>query len=221
MTERSMRELRYLIQYPDGYQVGTRYPVLLYLHGAGTRGQDIERLRGNPFFRITEGMTLPFVIVAPLCHADSWFDIFEQLIALTKQIYASDITDPSRFYATGASMGGYAVWQLAMSCPDLFAAILPICGGGMYWNAERLKSIPVWAFHGEDDPVVLVRESRAMTDAVNRCGGSARLTVYPNCKHDAWSQTYSDAAVYEWLLMQKKQDPKAVSAPLQDPEIYG
>ena len=119
---------------------------------------------------------------------------------------AADYTDPERLYLMGASMGGYTTWELAMSMPELFAAIVPICGGGMYWNAGRLVNVPVWAFHGKLDPTVLVEESEKMVNAVNKRGGNARLTVYPENKHDAWTDTFSNPEVYRWLLDHKNQN---------------
>ena len=121
----------------------------------------------------------------------------------------------------GASMGGYATWQLAMSMPDYFAAIVPICGGGMYWNAGRLVNIPIWAFHGEQDTTVFLEESEKMVDAVNRRGGNAKFTVYPYNGHDAWSDTYSNWEVYEWLLQHRKNTSKDIIEHFSNPNIYG
>ncbi len=218
---KSFEGLSYVIRYPREYRPEGKMPVLLFLHGAGTRGNDIEKLITNPFFTITNNMDLPFITVAPLCHANTWFDLFETLSALTAHIHSSDFADQNRFYAMGASMGGYAVWQLAMSHPELFTAIIPICGGGMYWNAARLKSIPVWAFHGMDDPTVKVEESRKMVDAVNQKGGNAKLTVYENCRHDAWSETYANREVYEWLLSQCQQNAVEQANLFDNSEKYG
>ena len=105
----------------------------------------------------------------------------------------------------GASMGGYTTWQLAMALPELFAAIVPICGGGMYWNAPRLKDVPVWAFHGDSDPVVLPRESEQMVFRVKQCLGNAKLTIYENTEHDAWTPTFNNPEVFKWLLSNKKE----------------
>ncbi len=221
LTECTHGALRYLIRFPQGYREGEKYPVLLMLHGAGGRGTDINILKSHPFFGIPEKPESPFVAVAPQCHADSWFDLFEQLIGFAEALYHAPFTDKSRFYAIGASMGGYATWQLGMSCPSLFAAILPICGGGMYWNAGRLKNVAVWAFHGDSDATVFPEESRKMVDAVNRCGGKARLTLYESCGHDAWSATYTDPAVFEWLFSQRKQESTAPASSFRDLQIYG
>ena len=177
---RQFKDLQYIVRYPRGYPEHQKYPVILFLHGAGSRGTDIRILQNNPYFRITETHTdFPFVTVAPQCCADTWFDLFETLKDLVRKIAGESFADKTRLYLIGASMGGYAVWQLAMSMPEYVAAICPICGGGMYWNAARLRDVPVRAFHGGKDTTVLPEESVKMTDAVNRCGGRAELTLYP------------------------------------------
>lgn len=214
--------LKYLIKFPDGYKIGERYPVILLLHGAGGRGNDINVLMENPYFKITEKYKkFPFITVAPLCSANTWFDLFEQIEGLVYEIAEMEYTDKERLYLMGASMGGYATWQLAMSLPEMFAAIVPICGGGMYWNASRLVNVPVWAFHGKLDDVVLVRESEKMVEAVNENGGMARLTIYPNNGHNAWSDTYGNYEVFEWLLSNVNFNAKKLEDIYNDADIYG
>ena len=162
-------------------------------------------LENNPYFLITDKFSdFPFITIAPLCHANTWFDIFESLQRLVSYSIKSNFVDNEKIYLIGASMGGYATWQLAMTMPECFSAIVPICGGGMYWNAGRLANVPVWAFHGQKDTSVLVDESKKMVDAVNNAGGKARLTIYPEHGHDAWSDTYSNKKVYEWLFSNVK-----------------
>ena len=121
----------------------------------------------------------------------------------------------------GASMGGYATWQLAMSMPERFAAIVPICGGGMYGNAARLVNVPVWAFHGAKDTTVLLEESVKMVDAVNHSKGRAKLTVYPENSHDAWSDTYANYEVFRWLLDQRRKDIKEYTDGYNGSKQYG
>lgn len=198
--------LPYLLRFPDGYCENERHPLLLFLHGAGTRGDDLHMVEDNSFFTITQAyQDFPFLTAAPQCPADeTWFDRFETLISFAGAMASRPDVDPERVYLIGSSMGGYGTWQLAMSCPDLFAAIVPICGGGMYWNAGRLKDVAVRAFHGKQDYVVLVGESEKMVEAVKRAGGDAQLTVYPENGHDAWTDTYQNPAVFAWLLEQKK-----------------
>ena len=113
--------------------------------------------------------------------------------------------DPTRIYLTGLSMGGYGTWHMAVTYPQKFAAVVPICGGGgwMYGFPKRvcaLKDVPVWAFHGALDPVVPLQASQDLVNALNECGGEARLTIYPEALHDSWTQTYDNPELYQWLL---------------------
>lgn len=221
MKEASACGVRYIIDHPQDFKQGEKYPLLILLHGAGGRGDDIEVLKNNPFYRFARLQELPFVTVAPLCEENTWFDMWERLTAFIKQMAGSEFIDKMRVYLMGASMGGYATWQMAMSIPECFAAIVPICGGGMYWNASRLKNVPVWAFHGAKDTTVLLEESEKMVNAVNRKGGDARLTVYPENGHDAWSDTYSDTKVFRWLLEQKNKCLEWGGDEYNDPKKFG
>lgn len=203
--------LKYLIKYPDGYKKGDRCPTILFLHGAGTRGFTLDQLLTNSYFaRTAKHKDFPFITVAPVCHEETWFDLLAEVKQLLRSIVSSDYADPSRVYIVGNSMGGYGTWQLAISCPELVAAIVPICGGGMYWDAARLKNVPVWAHHGALDTTVLPRESEAMVNTVNRAGGDARLTIYPDIAHPAWIPTYENYEVFEWLLSHKNNNALAL-----------
>lgn len=220
--EYSLNGLRYVIAYPDGFTPDKTYPVILCLHGAGGRGNDISVLLNNPFFRETAKFSdFPFVMVAPLCSENTWFDLWGQLKALVREIASLPFVDAERIYMMGASMGGYGTWQLAMSMPEYFAAIAPICGGGMYWNAARLINVPVWAFHGNKDVCVFPEESKKMVDAVNACGGCAKLTIYPDNAHDAWSDTYSNPQLYEWFLSHKNSNASQLVDTYTDCNLFG
>ena len=199
--------MNYLVHFPDRYKEGKKYPVLLDLHGAGTRGITLEQYQTSQSFAdITHASNNKMIIVAPHCTDNFWYDKYETLVRFAKVVAAMPFTDPARYYLCGASMGGYTAWQLAMSEPTLFAAMIPICGGGMYWSASRLINLPIWAFHGAKDTTVLVDESKKMVDAVNRKGGNAKLTVYPENAHDAWSDTYRDPLVFAWLLSHENRN---------------
>lgn len=222
MQELQLGKLRYVIRYPEGFSDEKSYPILVFLHGAGTRGDDIGKLLLNPFFTLTEKFeNFPFVCVAPLCSENTWFDMWEHLLELVKAIARLPFADQDRIYLMGASMGGYATWQLAMSLPEYFAAIVPICGGGMYWNAGRLADVAVWAFHGGKDATVRLEESVKMVEAVNQQGGEAKLTVYPENSHDAWSDTYSDPAVFSWLLQHQRNGRNEYADQYNNSNIYG
>ncbi|MBR2987304.1 MAG: dienelactone hydrolase family protein [Clostridia bacterium] len=197
--------MAYLLRYPDGYEEGKHYPVILFFHGSGSRGTNIYRLKQNDFFEtISVHGDFPFIVAAPLCSENSWFDQWEHVLGMTEELVSSSFCDEDRLYVMGVSMGGYAAWQLAMSRPYLVAALVPICGGGMRWNASRVRRIPVWAHHGEEDPLVPVQESKDMVEAVNTAGGNARLTLYPDMGHEIWVKVYETPEVFSWLLSQKR-----------------
>lgn len=221
-VEKILEGMKYLLRFPEDAADGKAYPVLILMHGAGTRSENLDKLKENPFFPITaKHKDFPFVVAAPLCSKDTWFDLFETLNSFAKYISSQSFADPERIYLVGASMGGYAVWQMAMSNPGLYAAIVPICGGGMYWNAPRLADLPVWAFHGDIDSVVKTEESQKMVDKINAAGGNAKLTIYENCGHDAWSETYGNWEVFGWLLSHRRRGAAAQSTEFQDSKIYG
>lgn len=218
----ALGKMKYLIRYPRDFRKNGKYPVILFLHGAGSRGSDINKLISNPFFMLTEKLKdFPFVSVAPLCSENTWFDMWEHLEKLVMETVRFPFVDKNNMYLMGASMGGYATWQLAMSMPDYFAAIVPICGGGMYWNAGRLINVPVWSFHGAKDTTVLLEESVKMVEAVNSCGGTAKLTVYPENGHDAWSDTYSNPDVFSWLLQHQNKNSSEYCDGYNKPDMYG
>ena len=119
-------------------------------------------------------------------------------------VYEQPFTDKTRFYSSGISMGGYTAYQLMMSRPQMFTAGIVCCGGGMYWNASRLRDIPLRIFHGAQDKVVFPCESENMTKKINECGGNATLTIYSECEHNCWDKVYTNKENFEWLLNQRK-----------------
>ena len=220
--ELQFEDINYLIRYPDGYTEGEKYPTILHLHGAGSRGADLNVIRNGTFCRVIDGYeNFPFVSVMPQCSENTWFDHFDTLKRFAAMIAGESFCDPTRLYLMGLSMGGYATWQLGMSCPELFAAMVPICGGGMSWNADRLKAVPVWAFHGGKDTTVYPDESEHMVKRINDFGGSAKLTVYPEAYHDAWTPTYQNYEVFLWLLSQQKKIKVKFSDRFTDADVYG
>lgn len=200
LEKRRFKNIEYLISLPANYREGERYPVLFYTHGAGGRGRDLSMIENDEVYSLNPCKD-EFIIVMPQCFADSWFDIFEQLEEFCAEIYGAAFTDRSRFYATGVSMGGYACYQLMMSLPEYFAAAIVCCGGGMYWNAGRIKDIYVRAVHGKKDEVVFPEESAKMARAI---GERAELVLIEDAGHDCWTKTYSSKENYEWLLGKKK-----------------
>lgn len=201
--------LDYLISLPTGYenQPGRRWPLLFFLHGAGERGDDVNRLRVNGIPSVLDrGDDLPFIVVCPQCPAKTlWAAQLDALDALLNEIVATYDVDQSRIYLTGLSMGGNGTWHLAAAYPQRFAAIAPICGWGDFWSGfpdqvSVLKDVPTWAFHGARDTVVPLAGSQVLVDKLQESGGDVRLTVYPEAGHDSWTATYDNPELYTWLL---------------------
>ena len=199
--------LDYLVYLPTDYEKKDSWPLLLFLHGAGERGDDLELVKKHgPPKLIEQGKPFPFVVVSPQCPMDGWWSTKPlELVALLDEIVAKYKIDQDRIYLSGLSMGGFGTWMLAAYAPDRFAAIVPVCGGGERLMARRLTHLPVWAFHGAKDQVVPLGRSEEMVDALKKLHGDVKLTVYPEAGHDSWTATYENPEVYEWLLQHKRK----------------
>lgn len=199
-------EMKYLLYLPPTYETNEEeWPLLLFLHGAGERGDDLElvKVHGPPKM-IAQGEDFPFVVVSPQCPEGVWWSI-ETLHALINEVVATHRIDTSRIYVTGLSMGGYGSWGLAYTYPNLFAAAVPICGGGEPDKAPLMKEIPTWVFHGAKDEAVPLERSQEMVDALEEVGGNVRFTVYPEAGHvGAWENAYGDPELWDWLVEQRR-----------------
>lgn len=196
----------YLLYLPDGYETSKDdWPLLIFLHGSGERGDDLNKVKihGVPK-HIEKGEKFPFIVVAPQCKQGKWWR-GEELVALLNHIEATCRVDRSRIYITGLSMGGYGTWSMALEAADRIAAIIPVCGGGLPHRVCESGGVPTWAFHGDKDDVVPVSESIRMIEATKRCGVEAELTIYKGGNHNAWDETYANPEIYKWLLQHKKK----------------
>jgi predicted peptidase len=198
-------ELKYLFYLPEGYgDSKKKWPLLLFLHGAGERGDDVQLVaKHGPPKLIAAGQQFPFVVVSPQCPAWEWWSNGTQTVALDAlidDIVARYRIDQRRIYLTGLSMGGFGTWKLATEFPRRFAAIAPVCGKGEPAKAQLIKDLPAWVFHGAKDPVVSVSNSKDMVEALRQCGSDVKLTLYPEAQHDSWTETYNNPALYEWFL---------------------
>ncbi len=197
--------MNYLVYLPKDYDSHDAWPLMLFLHGGGERGDDLElvKMHGPPKL-IAAGREFPFIVLSPQCPQDREWEPIE-LIALLDDVSRQYKVDPDRIYVTGLSMGGFGSWRLAAYAPHRLAAIAPICGGGEKHWAKKLPHLAVWAFHGAKDPGVPVERSQQMIDALKEKGGHPRLTIYPDAEHDSWTETYANPELYEWLLEQKRR----------------
>ena len=201
IEEKLFENVKYLVSYPEAFSIDKKYPLIIFLHGAGTRGDNIELLRNNAcFLNLKMRQERGYILLAPLCGVGNWNEIMASLINLVDHVRNLEYVDMKHVHLTGNSMGGYGTWELACLRSDWFASIMPICGGGMKWMANRLVDVPVRAFHGICDMVVDPLESLEMAKAVNRRGGHAELILFPKLEHNCWDKVYSTEENYDWLL---------------------
>jgi predicted peptidase len=201
-------ERKYSLYVPEGYD-GTRvFPVILFLHGAGERGQDgvtpAQTGIGPAIFNRPHGV--PALVVFPQARqtwaagsADS-----NAALKVLDDVMTSFATDPHRVILTGLSMGGHGSWDLAAAHPERFAAVVPICGGGKPADAAKLKALPVWSFCGDSDRDQTVLNMRTMVGALQKEGASPRITEYRGVGHQSWDRVYNDPDVIDWMLGQRK-----------------
>jgi predicted peptidase len=218
-------EFAYRLLGPKSITPGTRYPLVIFLHGAGERGNDnLSQLKYFPTWMAEQSARKahPCFVLAPQCRDEQkWVDVDWSKIESTPQsptptvdmlavIAALEDTlqrepiDPARIYLTGLSMGGYGSWDLAARMPDRFAAVLPICGGGDGATATKIKDLPIWCFHGDADTAVRVERSRTMIEALRAAGGAPKYSELAGVGHDSWTPAYRDPDVLAWLFAQKK-----------------
>lgn len=199
---------KYLLYLPKDYDQKNLWPVLLFLHGIGERGDNLDLVKKHgPPKLIAGGKQFPFIVVSPQCPNGHWWETAE-LTALLDEIAARYKVDQDRTYLTGLSMGGFGTWWLAAYQPNRFAAIVPICGGGDLSSAKRIAHIPAWVFHGGKDPTVPLAMSQKMVEALKKSGGNPKFTIYPEAGHDSWTKAYNTPELYEWLLLQKRMPKK-------------
>ncbi len=217
--------LPYRLLKPKNYNPKQKYPLVVFFHGAGERGEDneiplthIAKLFTNEQNRVES----PCFVLVPQCPKGArWVevdwgldshtqpkDISKNLgiaLKLLTEIEKTYSVDSDCLYATGLSMGGYAVWDLITRLPEKFAAAVPVCGGGDEAVAEKLKNLPVWAFHGAKDGVVKPSRSRNMIKAIEKAGGKPTYTEYSTTGHDSWKLAYTEPELLKWLFAQKKK----------------
>lgn len=218
--------LKYRLLSPKNYKSGdeTKYPLVLFLHGAGERGDDnrVQLIHGMGDFASDEIMEkYPAFVLAPQCPKDEkWVNVdwgadshtmpdkpseaMRLTLELIEQLRKQLPIDDQRLYITGLSMGGYGTWDALQRKPDLWAAAAPICGGGDPAGAKAMKDIPIWVFHGDQDTAVKVHRSREMVEALKAAGGKPKYTEYPGVGHNSWTATYQNPEFYAWLFSQKK-----------------
>jgi predicted peptidase len=196
---------RFWVWLPREYtQRSARWPLVVFLHGSGERGTDLEKVKVHgPPKQVAQGAAYPFILISPQLEAGARWDaerLHKLLVALQARLHA----DPRRCIGTGLSMGGFGMWQWATAYPRDLAAIAPVCGFGDPAKVAAMRSVPVRAYHGDQDPVVPLAPHAACVEALRAAGGTATLTVYPGVGHDSWTPAYNDPELIPGLLAQKQ-----------------
>lgn len=224
-TDSAGEKLNYRLLKPKDYDPNRKYPLVLFLHGAGERGDNnqAQLVHGMNDFASDEIMSkYPAFVLAPQCPNNAkWVEVdwsAKKHTAPEKPSRALRLTletieklqkefsiDNKRLYVTGLSMGGYGTWDAAERMPDFWAAAAPICGGGDVENGKKLAKLPIWAFHGDKDGAVKVERTRDMIAAIKEAGGEPKYTEYPGVGHDSWSATYRNPEFYAWLFAQARK----------------
>ena len=206
IIEKNNISLDYLFYLPEDYKndKDKKWPTILFLHGMGERGDDLELVKIHGVPKIVDSkIDFQFIAISPQCPIDFVWRDEEMLIALESlllKIIKNFRVDKSRLYVTGLSMGGRGTWAIAAYKPDLFAAAAPICGGGDPTTASRLTKLPFWVFQGALDEVHFPKESEIMIKSLKNKGGEVRYTLYPELHHDSWTITYDNSELYKWFL---------------------
>ncbi|WP_295124620.1 alpha/beta hydrolase-fold protein [uncultured Chitinophaga sp.] len=200
---------QYVLYIPQGYNDNKEklWPTIIYLHGLGERGNDIELVRNTGLAKRVNGTTdLNFIVIAPQCNKGTWWDL-PSVARLYDEVIKIYNIDQSRMYLTGNSMGGFASWTWAIMRQDRFAAIAPISAPkpDNWADVCKTSSRPIWTFHNANDEQVRVADARFMDTAIMKCNATKfKYTENPTGGHDAWTKVYNDPAFYEWMLQYKK-----------------
>ncbi len=217
---------KYQVYVPQAWTAQKKWPVVLFLHGAGERGEDglLQTEVGLPSAIRRTPERFPAVVVMPQCRKNAWWNqpaMTAQALRALEQATVEWNGDTARTLLTGLSMGGYGTWSIASKFPGRFAALVPICGGigkrplpatvqvpfpgegstdPHATVAQQIGKTPVWVFHGAKDPTVSVDEARKMVEALKAAGGNVRYTEYPEAGHDSWTAAYRDPELATWLF---------------------
>jgi predicted peptidase len=213
--------LRYLLFVPAHYDRGKKYPLVLWFHGGGARGDNPKTIlswgdKHGPLYlaRPDNQSDHPCFVLAPQCPAgklwadpmsDQPLDQLRLVLELLDSIEKEFSIDAKRLYVIGISMGGYATWDIIARRPNRFEAAVPICGGGNPAKAPRLVNTAIWAFHGEKDDLVKVEESRMMIAAIERAGGKPKYTEYRGVGHSAWEEAFNEPGFLEWMFSRVRE----------------
>ena len=217
-------EHKYVVFVPPSYSPSKPLPEILFLHGAGERGND-----GRAHLNIGLGAmvkaretSFPAIVVFPQCENDrgrvlqGWLagsPDADRALKILEHVEKDYRIDTKRRILTGWSMGGFGTWSIAAADPSRWSAIVPLAGGGQPEWAEKLKDLPIWAWHGDDDHAVVVNRSRDMIEALKAAGATPRYSEIAGGGHESWKDAYADDRLIAWMFDPKNVDPDKLPAP--------
>lgn len=204
-----INQLSTLIHLPEDYysDSDTEYPLILFLHGSGERGENLQSIKKYGIHRYLNILKIPAIILSPQCGSNYFWDKYiDSLVSLLAEMKKEFRVNQNKIYLIGISLGAYGAWNFAMQHPNLFAAIVPIAGGAMLPQySYMMKDIPVWAFHGLKDNVVPAEESIKAVNALKNAGGNVKLTLVEEVGHELCTKVFEREELYTWLLKQNKK----------------
>ncbi len=201
--------LKYILTAPTDFDKSESLPMIVFLHGAGERGDDLEKLKAHcipKLFTLDQDYASTRVItISPQCPQEyTWYDYKWDVISLIDEVAEEYNVDKDRISLCGISMGGFGTWEIALQVPEKFSAIAPICGGGMSWRAWYLRNTPIRVYHGRRDDIVPICMSETMVNAIRLQGGNVEFTIYDDLAHDCWTRAFEQTDLIPWLANSKK-----------------
>ena len=212
------QSMPYRLFIPSDYKQDMQYPLMLWLHGAGGAGGDNraqiradQTLGTHTWTKPQNQAKYPAFVVVPQSSTNWVSSGLDRLspemflvLSILESLRAEFNIDATRIYVAGQSDGGIGTWNIIVQKPNVFAAAIPLCGGGDASRVSAIVNIPIWAFHGARDKVISVNESRRMINALKRAGGHPRYTEYPDAGHDVWTRAFAEKDLVEWLFAQHR-----------------
>ncbi len=197
---------KYLTYEPENFSKDEEIPLLIFLHGSPQRSNNFDKLRNVPIPKYLEDktLTLPMLVIAPLCPTDSSWDT-QHLFDTYNDVLKKYNIDQKRIYLTGFSMGGFGALKFAKEYPDIFAAVAPVCSGGTTLFSEYLKDIPFWFFHGKKDQIIDYQKTKELVEDMKNYNPFVKFTTYEYHGHKIWDETYANEKLYSWFLSNVKK----------------
>jgi predicted peptidase len=202
--ENEKATLKYILTAPTDFDGSESLPMIVFLHGAGERGNDLEKIKAHGIPKLFskdenyEGIRA--ITISPQCPEErTWYDFKWDVISLIDEVADKYNVDKSKISLCGISMGGFGTWEIALQIPEKLFKIAPICGGGMSWRAWYLRNTPIRVYHGGLDNIVPLCMSEVMVNAIREQGGNVEFTIYEDLYHDCWTRAFEQTDLIAWL----------------------